>query len=141
MSSAKNKWEIIRPPLQRENPWIFPSFTTFWISPFNPSEHKRNKYGDKGSPCLKPLDGKIWPLGSPFTNIEKETKLNTLINPSYPFFMKAPPLYNFHKKNPDVQQNLLFNYCNLLFLVFLCKKRYFRFRWFISLFLGAFNAF
>ena len=24
----------------------------------------------------------------------------------------------------DVQHNLLFNYCNLLFLVFLCKKRY-----------------
>ena len=28
----------------------------------------------------------------------------------------------------DAQHNLLFNYCNLLFLVFLCKKRYFRFR-------------
>ena len=28
----------------------------------------------------------------------------------------------------DVRHNLLFNYCNLLFLVFLCKKRYFRFR-------------
>ena len=41
----------------------------------------------------------------------------------------------------DVQHNLLFNYCNLLFLVFLCKKRYFRFRLFISSFLGAFNAF
>ena len=26
----------------------------------------------------------------------------------------------------DVWHNLLFNYCNLLFLVFLCKKRYFR---------------
>ena len=41
----------------------------------------------------------------------------------------------------DARHNLLFNYCNLLFLVFLCKKRYFRFRLFISLFLGAFNAF
>ena len=28
----------------------------------------------------------------------------------------------------DVGHNLLFNYRNLLFLVFLCKKRYFRFR-------------
>ena len=28
----------------------------------------------------------------------------------------------------DVRHNLLFNYCNLLFLVFLCKKHYFRFR-------------
>ena len=25
-----------------------------------------------------------------------------------------------------MRHNLLFNYCNLLFLVFLCKKRYFR---------------
>ena len=41
----------------------------------------------------------------------------------------------------DARHNLLFNYWNLLFLVFLCKKRYFRFRLFISLFLGAFNAF
>ena len=42
----------------------------------------------------------------------------------------------------DVGHNLLFNYCKLLFLVFLCKKkRYFRFRWFISLFLGAFNVY
>ena len=38
------------------------------------------------------------------------------------------------------RHNLLFNYCNLL-LVFLCKKRYFRFKLFISLFLGAFNVF
>ena len=28
----------------------------------------------------------------------------------------------------DVGHNLLFNYCNLLFLVFLCKNCYFRFR-------------
>ena len=28
----------------------------------------------------------------------------------------------------DVRHNLLFNYCNLLFLIFLCKKNYFRFR-------------
>ena len=28
----------------------------------------------------------------------------------------------------DVVHNLLFNYCNFLFLVFLCNFRYFRFR-------------
>ena len=27
------------------------------------------------------------------------------------------------KENGDVGHNLLFNYCNLLFLVFLCKKK------------------
>ena len=42
----------------------------------------------------------------------------------------------------NVGHNLVFNYCNLLFLIFLYKKkRYFRFRWFISLFLGVFNVF
>ena len=34
----------------------------------------------------------------------------------------------FQEEGSDVRHNLLFNYCNLLFLVFLCKKRYFRFR-------------
>ena len=34
----------------------------------------------------------------------------------------------FHVEGFDVGHNLLFNYCNLLFLVFLCKKCYFRFR-------------
>ena len=32
-------------------------------------------YGDKGSPCHKPLDGTICPLGSPFIIIEKEIVL------------------------------------------------------------------
>ena len=41
----------------------------------------------------------------------------------------------------DVGHNLLFNFYNYLILVFLCKICYFRFRLFISLFLGAFNAF
>ena len=47
----------------------------------------------------------------------------------------------FQVKGFDVRQNLRFNFCNYLILVFLCKKHYFRFRLFISLFLGAFNAF
>ena len=41
----------------------------------------------------------------------------------------------------DVGQNILINFCNLLYLVFLCNFRYFGFRAFISLFFGAFNAF
>ena len=42
---------------------------------------------------------------------------------------------------PDVGQNLQINLCNLLYLAFLCNFRYFRFRAFISLFLGAFYSF
>ena len=34
----------------------------------------------------------------------------------------------FQEEGFDVRHNLLFNYYNLLFLVFLCKKCYFRFR-------------
>ena len=41
----------------------------------------------------------------------------------------------------DVGHILLFNSCNLLILIFLCKFCYFRFREFISLFLSVFNAF
>ena len=41
----------------------------------------------------------------------------------------------------DVGQNILINFCNILYLVFLCNFRYFGFRAFISLFFGAFNAF
>ena len=41
----------------------------------------------------------------------------------------------------DVGHNFLFNFCDYLILVFLRKICYFRFRLFIFLFLGAFNAF
>ena len=48
----------------------------------------------------------------------------------------------FQVKGSDVEHNLLFNFCNLLILVFFCKKkRYFSFRAFIYLLLGAFNVF
>ena len=47
----------------------------------------------------------------------------------------------FQVEGSDVGQNLQINLCNLLFLVFLCNFRYFRFRAIISLFLGAFDDF
>ena len=47
----------------------------------------------------------------------------------------------FQVEGFDVGHNLQINLCNLLFLVFLCNFRYFRFRAIISLFLSAFNAF
>ena len=40
----------------------------------------------------------------------------------------------------DVGQNILINFCNLLYFVFLRNFRYFRFRAFISLFFGVFNV-
>ena len=47
----------------------------------------------------------------------------------------------FQVEGSNVGQNLQSNLCNLLFLVFLCNYRYFRFRAFISLFVGVFNVF
>ena len=47
----------------------------------------------------------------------------------------------FQVEGSDVRQNLQINFYNLLYLVFLCNFRYFRFMAFISLFLGAFNTF
>ena len=50
-------------------------------------------------------------------------------------------MLNYILKQCDVRQNFQINLCNLLYLVFLCIFRYFRFRVFISLFLGTFNTF
>ena len=47
----------------------------------------------------------------------------------------------FQVKGSNVEQNLLFDFCNLLILAFLCNFCYFRFRAFIFLFLGTFNTF
>ena len=44
------------------------------------------------------------------------------------------------ERERDVGQNLLFNFCNLLILVFLSNFYYFRFRAFTSFFWGAFNV-
>ena len=44
----------------------------------------------------------------------------------------------FQVEGSDVGQNILINFCNLLYLVFLCNFCYFRFRPFISLFFGVF---
>ena len=46
----------------------------------------------------------------------------------------------FQVEGSDVGQNILINFCNHLYLVFLCNFRYFRFRAFISIFFGVFNV-
>ena len=46
----------------------------------------------------------------------------------------------FQVEGSNVGQNILINFCNLLYLVFLCNFRYFRFRAFISIFFGVFNV-
>ena len=50
--------------------------------PYRPSVHRRKRKGERGSPCLRPLEGCIKPFGSPFTNIEYMTVFtHTMIRP------------------------------------------------------------
>ena len=46
----------------------------------------------------------------------------------------------FQVEGSDVEHGLIFNICNYLILVFLCNFCYFRFRLFVSFFLGTFNV-
>ena len=46
----------------------------------------------------------------------------------------------FQVERSDVGQNILINFCNLLYLVFLCNFCFFRFRAFIPLFFCVFNV-
>ena len=59
-------------------------------------------YGDKGSPCDKPLDGTICPLGSPFIIIEKEIVLTHSIG----LFLKKKKEKEKEKKKRKEKKNL-----------------------------------
>ena len=105
LSSAKNKWEILGPYRQREYPLILSSFIAFWIRALKPSEHRRKRYGDKGSPCRIPLVGEMFPLGSPLISMEYETVLihfkiifiHLLSNPIFPLTSTKRPTPLYHK--------------------------------------------
>ena len=45
------------------------------MGPCNPSIQSRKRKGKKGSPYLMPLDGWILPVGSPWINMEYDTKV------------------------------------------------------------------
>lgn len=48
-------------PPEMDTPLILHSNCAFANTTMKPSAHKRNKYGDKGSPWWIPLDGWIMP--------------------------------------------------------------------------------
>ena len=82
LSSAKNKWVSLGPCLHKLNPVISPLLAALFIRPRRPSVHKRNRNGERQSPCLRPLEGWIKPFGSPFTSMEQVTVLtHTMIRP------------------------------------------------------------
>ena len=59
--------------LQREKPLTLSSSTTFYSILLRPSEERKKRYKERGSPCLIPRDGLMSPFGSPLTNIEYDT--------------------------------------------------------------------
>ena len=67
LSSANRRWEILGLALATRRPSIFFSASAPFKSEIYASVHMINKKGERGSPCLKPLLGKIRPLGCPLT--------------------------------------------------------------------------
>ena len=63
LSSAKNRWEIRGLNGQANTPWSWPAAIDWFRRADSPSAQKRNKKREIGSPCLKPLDGFMWPQG------------------------------------------------------------------------------
>ena len=98
LSSAKNMCETFGLALQIETPWIEPTCSACCISKCKPFVHKRNRYGDRGSPWRSPLLGEKWLWGSPFTNTENETdRMQELIREIH---LSAKPYFSisFSKK-------------------------------------------
>ena len=63
--------------------------TALLIIPYIPSAQSKNRYCDKRSPYLIPLDGWIKPFGSPFIKIEYEERTHHLHCQLDPFLIKA----------------------------------------------------
>ena len=69
LSSANSRWKILGLALATRRPSIFFSASAPLKSEIKASVHMMNKKGERGSPCLNPLLGKIHPLGCPLTTI------------------------------------------------------------------------
>lgn len=80
-SSAKNKWEILIFPRDalRGHHKSWEHFSS--IRHHKYSIHMINRYGDKWSPCLMPLEGLKDSRAHPFTNTDKdEVEIQLMIN-------------------------------------------------------------
>ena len=78
-SSANIRFVTFGAPLHMETPLILPSDSAFFSSAVKPSAHKKNMYGDNGSPWRIPLDGWIMPYGLSLIRIEKDGVVTQLI--------------------------------------------------------------
>jgi hypothetical protein len=80
-SSAKKRWEKEGPLLEALIGFQFLFWQASKILRLRYSIHKINKYGDKGSPCLIPLDGLNSSIRPPLKRIEiVEEETQSMIN-------------------------------------------------------------
>ncbi|KAM7468195.1 hypothetical protein LguiB_015757 [Lonicera macranthoides] len=73
VSSANCRCDISTLSFPTTNPSITPSFLAFSINLPKQSATNMNKNGERGSPCLNPLEAPNFPLGLPLTKTEKLT--------------------------------------------------------------------
>ena len=67
--STNSKCEILTPPLQDNTPLNCWFSMALRMRKERPLAHRRNRYEDKGSPCLMPQDGVMNPLASPLIRV------------------------------------------------------------------------
>ena len=79
LSLAKSRWGILGAPLQTEILLMCPIASSFFNIADKPSAHMRKRYGEIGSPCQRPLDGMILPLGFLLINTEYNTMVMHII--------------------------------------------------------------
>ena len=70
LSFANSRCESLTPPLQDTTPFKSWLSIALRMKEERPSAQNRNRYGDKGSPCLMPRDGVMKPLVSPLIRVE-----------------------------------------------------------------------
>jgi hypothetical protein len=58
-SYAKRRCKMLGAFLHILTPWISPLLSALLIRADKPSAHKMNRYGERGSPYLRPLPGTI----------------------------------------------------------------------------------
>ena len=81
-SSAKSKCDTYGAALHIRMPWILPSSSALDSKAEKPSAHRRNRYGDIGSPWRSPRSGLNSFVNSPFTRILYLTVVTQVITKS-----------------------------------------------------------
>ena len=70
LSSANNRWEMHTLFVHDRMPCNYCLSVAFLIRKKRYSTHNRKRYGERGSPCLIPRDGEVYPCGTPLMSTE-----------------------------------------------------------------------